>query len=187
VAACRSTRALGPMNTGLGLARKTVRLLPYDSRWSQAFDQASILRRLLAPEIGAVEHIGSTAIRGMDAKPILDMMVELRSLRASWAFYATLHSLGYEHRPADEVPDRIFFAKGPHEGRTHHLSACEADSRFWRVHLAFRNALRDDSSLAAEYLELKRSLALRFPRDRDCYTNGKEAFVNRVVGAMRGA
>jgi GrpB-like predicted nucleotidyltransferase (UPF0157 family) len=93
-----------------------------------------------------------------------------------------LDSLGYEHRPFDDVTDRLFFAKGPHEQRTHHVSVRERVSRFWRVHVVFRDALRSDLSLATEYASLQRALAARFPSNRRAYTSGKASFVASVVG-----
>jgi GrpB-like predicted nucleotidyltransferase (UPF0157 family) len=176
------------MEATLGLARKTVRLVPYDPRWSQAFErEASLLRKHLMSDIAEIEHIGSTAIPGMDAKPVIDLMVALPSLRAPETLYAAFEFLGYEHQPLDDVPDRLFFAKGPHHLRTHHVSACEKPSRFWHVHIAFRDALRSDASLAAEYAQLKRTLATRFASDRAAYTKGKESFVARVVAHVHGA
>lgn len=172
----------------LGLARKTVQLVAYDDRWPQLFEfELDLLRERLGTEICDVAHIGSTAIPGMDAKPVLDLMIALPSLRVSATIYAALSELGYEHRPLDTVVDRLFFAKGPPERRTHNLSACERDSRFWKVHIQFRDRLRADPSIAQAYVELKRQLARQFPFDRLAYTNGKERFVERIVAKIDGA
>jgi GrpB-like predicted nucleotidyltransferase (UPF0157 family) len=173
----------------LGLARGTVRLVQHDPRWASAYlREAAILRRALGSDAGEIEHIGSTAVAGMDAKPIIDLMVAMPLLRAPASLYDALRTLGYEHRPDDEdVSDRLFFAKGSRDNRTHHLSACTADSTFWRIHLYFRDKLRTDAALAEEYRVLKRGLAARHASDRAAYTEGKARFVARVVAGATGA
>jgi GrpB-like predicted nucleotidyltransferase (UPF0157 family) len=170
------------MSAPLGLARTAVQLVAYDDRWPVLFDEeATLLRTGLGAQIVDVAHIGSTAIPGLEAKPVLDLMVALPSLRAPPTLYAMLSELGYEHRPLDTVSDRLFFAKGSYERRTHNLSACERGSRFWKIHILFRDRLRTDASVARAYVELKRQLARKFPSDRLAYTNGKESFVARIV------
>ena len=176
------------MSAPLGLSRKAVRLVAYDERWPQLFEvEVNVLRKNLGTEILDVAHIGSTAIPGLDAKPVLDLMLALPSLRAPASLFTTLCELGHEHRPRDTVADRLFFAKGPAECRTHNLSACERGSRFWRVHIQFRDRLRPDPSAARAYVELKRELARRFPIDRLAYTNGKEAFVERIIAEVESS
>ncbi|MGH7725633.1 MAG: carboxylesterase family protein [Candidatus Eiseniibacteriota bacterium] len=173
------------MSAPLGLARRTVRLVAYDERWPELFEsERRLLQAHLGDHIVEMAHIGSTAIPGLDAKPVLDLMVAVPSLRIPAPVYSTLEGLGYEHRPHDDVPDRLFFAKGGAEQRTHHLSLCERDSHFWRAHLSFREHLRRHPSVAHDYLELKRGLAARFASDRPAYTTGKESFVKRVLGSL---
>jgi GrpB-like predicted nucleotidyltransferase (UPF0157 family) len=176
------------MSAPLRLSRKAVRLVAYDDRWPYLFDaEVALLRKHLDPEILDVAHIGSTAIPGLDAKPVLDLLVGIPSLRAPASLYTALAELGYEHRPLDTVADRLYFARGPPEQRTHNLSACERGSRFWRVHIQFRDRLRTDPSIAQAYVSLKRQLAQQFPFDRLAYTDGKESFVERIVAESEGA
>jgi len=176
------------MSNPLGLARKSVQLVAYDHHWPLLFStEAALLQPLLGTEIVDVAHIGSTAVPGLDAKPVLDLLVALPSLRAPASLYAALAALGYEHRPLDTVPDRLFFAKGPQDKRTHNLSACESGSHFWRAHIQFRDRLRTDPSVAKAYVELKYRLARQHPFDRLAYTNGKESFVERIVAESSGA
>ncbi|HKC82197.1 MAG TPA: GrpB family protein, partial [Gemmatimonadaceae bacterium] len=93
--------------------------------------------------------------------------------------------LDYEFRPEEEIPDRRYFRRPPGgELRTHHLSLAEPDSRHHRVTLAFRDALRGNSELAAAYARLKLALAQRFPFDRPAYIEGKTAFVREVLATM---
>jgi GrpB-like predicted nucleotidyltransferase (UPF0157 family) len=131
--------------------------------------------------VHGVEHIGSTAIPGLDAKPINDIMAGVASLDVSKEFIADLQGIRYQHRNSDTVPGRLFFAKGPASDRTHNLSVCETGSTFWVGRIAFRDALRNNPEWAREYGTLKRRLAQRYPHNRLAYTQAKEPF---IVSAM---
>ena len=168
----------------LGLAHGSVELVAYDNRWPALFEsEAALLRAGLEGQIGRIAHIGSTAIAGMDAKPILDFMAEVPSLRAPTLLHWSLARYGYLLKPEDDVPDRLFFAKTA-DGTpvTHHLSICEVQSQFWHSHLEFRDRLRADRKVAAEYLALKRRLSSKHPDDRLAYTRAKAAFIRSIVG-----
>jgi GrpB-like predicted nucleotidyltransferase (UPF0157 family) len=153
------------MEPPLGLPRGKVSVVSHDPRWG--------------------ELIGSTAVAGLDAKPILDLMLAMRSLQVPRDVFRKLSDIGYEHRAADPVPDRLFFAKGDEGARTHYLSICEFESAFWTSHIDFRDRLRADNRLAREYAALKHELAERFPDDRSAYTNAKECFIRSVSDAAR--
>jgi Uncharacterized conserved protein len=167
--------------TTIGLARGTVQLQRYLPEWKTLFEQeAALLRSVMGAEAQHVEHIG-TAIVGMTAKPIIDLVVLVRSLNEAGVWIPTLSSLGYEHRANDDVSDRLFLAKGPRSRRTHHLSLAEAKSNFYREKLLFRDYLSSHREAFDEYLRLKKELALRHPDDRDSYTKGKQGFVERII------
>src|SRR6266700_4316799 len=107
-----------PNEPTLGVPRTDVRLLPYDPRWVDLYRLAADeLRDCLRDRIAAVEHIGSTAIPGLDAKPIIDIMAGVASLNVSRDFIADLRGIGYQHRISDAVPGRLFFAKGSEGNR----------------------------------------------------------------------
>jgi len=135
--------------------------------------------------MSAVEHIGSTAIPGLDAKPIIDIMAGVASLDVSKEFIADLQGVGYQHRNLDAVPGRLFFAKGSESNRTHNLSVCETGSRFWVGRIAFRDALRSNPEWAREYGTLKRRLAQQYPHNRLAYTQAKEPFIVSVMANDR--
>ena len=169
----------------LGLKSGTVTLVPYDNRWPALFDEASReIANAFGPGILTVHHVGSTSIPGLCAKPILDILVSIADLDRGLALVPGLAGLGYEFRPAEEIPDRHYFRRRRGDVRTHHLSLAEPASHHHRVTLAFRDALRADPALAAEYATLKIQLAQRFPRDRQAYIEGKTAFIE---GVLRGA
>lgn len=170
----------------IGLARGTVQLQPYLAEWKQLFEQeATLLRSAMGAAVLNVEHIGSTAINGMLAKPIIDLVVVVCSLNGAEVWIPTLQALGYEHRTHDAVPDRLFFAKGPPSRRTHHLSLAEARSKFYTEKLLFRDYLTSHREAFDEYLRLKTELALRFPNDRDSYTESKRGFVERIISLAK--
>jgi GrpB-like predicted nucleotidyltransferase (UPF0157 family) len=162
-------------------------VVPYDLDWPRRFEaERALLERVLAPWLeGGVEHVGTTAIPGIAAKPIVDMIAGVRDLEEARAAYEPLHGVGYvdePHRP--EIAHH--FAKPALEldRRTLNLHLTEPSSSLWRERLGFRDALRADPSLAAEYEALKLRLARRHGGDVRAYTDGKREFVHRVlVGA----
>jgi GrpB-like predicted nucleotidyltransferase (UPF0157 family) len=166
----------------IGLERGKVRIVSYQAEWKPLFlQEAALLESILSDAILQIEHIGSTAIEGMAAKPIIDLMCVVSNLREAESFRAPIEQAGYEYRPDDAVPDRLFFAKGPRSNRTHHLSLTERGSDFYNEKLAFRNHIRKHPQAADEYRKLKERLAERFANDRGAYTEGKRAFVERIL------
>jgi GrpB-like predicted nucleotidyltransferase (UPF0157 family) len=166
----------------LGLRPRQVRLVPYDPAWPAAYErEAARLCQGLGDRAQAIAHIGSTAVPGMPAKPLLDVMVAISSLGAIAELEPLLAALGYMFHPRDTIPDRHFFIAGDGDLRRVNLSLVELDSAYWRNHLAFRDALRTQPETAANYARLKAELAALFPDDRLAYTDAKGAFVARVL------
>jgi len=169
----------------IGLPRGTVRLLASDPVWTRAFrDEAARLEHDIAaaslPPL-TFEHIGSTAVAGLDAKPIIDMLAGHERGDDPRRWFAVLIGAGYEHRGPQGVPDRELFVLGPESRRTHHLNLVAFEGAFWRDHITFRDRLRGDVALRAEYAAIKRQLAAANPNDRAAYTSGKAAFVARTM------
>jgi len=166
----------------LGLESGTVRVVEYDSTWPSIFaDEADRLRQWFA-DSGlrlVVEHTGSTAVPGLAAKPILDILAGYPEDASVAAYIEVLTAAGYVHRGEQEIPGREFFRRG--NPRAYHLHLTAMDSPFWRNHLTFRDRLRADNALRDAYAALKRDLAARFPRDREAYIAGKESFVTEVL------
>lgn len=167
---------------GIGLERSTVRIVAYDRRWPGLFDkEAARIRRRVGKEALDLVHVGSTAVPGLAAKPIIDLMLAVASLRAPPTLLRIFEQLGYEHRPLDTIPQRLYFVMERNGLRTHHLHVCEPGSTFWISHLRFRNRLRSDPALARAYEDLKFRLAAQFPNDRLAYTDAKDHFVARAL------
>jgi GrpB-like predicted nucleotidyltransferase (UPF0157 family) len=137
--------------------------------------------------VSAVEHIGSTSVPGLAAKPIIDVMVAVRSLSDAPACVGPLAAVGYEYVPKHEavMPERRFFRRGPSGAGTHHLHMVERSSAFWEEHLLFRDYLRARPEAAAEYERLKRELAARHGSDRGAYTDAKTDFIKSAVERAR--
>jgi len=173
-----------------------VTIVPYDAVWPEWFRQeAEHLRACLPPQlIRRIEHFGSTAVPGLAAKPIIDMLVEVTSLRAARAeIVPVLEAQGYDYfwRPTigDDVPPwYAFFIKRDQSGaRTHHIHMMTRHPVF-RVHwerLLFRDYLIANSDVAAEYGRLKKHLASSHPNDRAAYTLGKTDFILSVMARAK--
>lgn len=174
------------------MAKTPVLIVTYDTRWPRWYEEerARILARI-GPHVHRIEHVGSTSVPGLAAKPIIDIMAGLRRLSDAGECIEPLAAIDYEYVPEYEVslPERRYFRKGPPEGRTHHLHMVEAGSDFWNRVILFRNLLRTHPDTAAEYAVLKRDLARRHGRDRDAYTEGKTAFIEGIMqhAGARGA
>ena len=162
-------------------------VIPYDASWPARFRIESQLLQVALSELKPViEHIGSTAVPGLAAKPIIDMLVGVASLSAFESQAQRLGIFGYQYIPEYEraLPDRRFFKRVINGVRTHHVHVVEHSGVYWKRYLKFRNSLRADAWLAARYAELKRRLAMRHSTDRDAYTNGKTGFIEAVLAMM---
>jgi GrpB-like predicted nucleotidyltransferase (UPF0157 family) len=163
-------------------------LTPYSPMWPAVF---GIERERLAGIFGAdaamIEHIGSTAVPGLGAKPVIDVMLGVPALAIVERRIPALVESGYRYVPEFEraMPQRRYFVKLHGQPGTFHLHAVVLDSPFWNDHLAFRDALRADAALAERYWHLKRRLAARFPNDRAAYTDAKGDFIREVIGRSR--
>lgn len=164
--------------------RDAVVIVEHDPRWAAAYARAAAeLRAVLAPWLVAIEHIGSTAVPGLAAKPVIDLQVGVRSLADSDAIVAAVQSLGYEYVPEfeAELPDRRYFRRWADGRRTEHVHLVEHGNRsWWDRHLAFRDWLRAHDEDRDAYAALKRRLADAHPVDRAAYTDGKAGFVQAI-------
>jgi GrpB-like predicted nucleotidyltransferase (UPF0157 family) len=165
-----------------------VELVDYDPRWPALFDaEASRIRAALSSILPfTLEHFGSTAIPGLAAKPIIDIML-ITTDQAHWTrLIEPIQSLGYVFWAENPRQDRMFFVKGMPpfgERRTHHIHVRTPPDAETAV--LFRDHLRRHPEDVVRYASLKRDLATRHPTDRDGYTEGKSQFVNEVVQKAR--
>ena len=158
-----------------------VNLSDYDAAWPAMFEsERARLAEALAPWLeGPVEHVGSTAVPGLMAKPIIDIMAGVLDLEASRPAIDALVKLDYYY--SAYKPEVMHWFCRPHfSHRTHHLHLVPFESPLWHERLAFRDHLRRHADVADEYSALKRELARRFRNDREAYTRAKNPFVARV-------
>jgi GrpB-like predicted nucleotidyltransferase (UPF0157 family) len=161
-----------------------VEITEYDPAWTERFDrERDRLSAVLAEWLAApVEHIGSTSVPGLAAKPVVDMLAPVASLAAARAAIAPLIADGWLFWDEDPCASyRLWFLRPQPQARTHHLHILERDDIHTRALLAFRDALRADPRLRDEYAELKRELADRYADNRNAYTNAKADFVQAVL------
>jgi len=140
-----------------------------------------LLRAAVGDFALAIEHIGSTAIPRLAAKPIIDIMVGVGDLPAVEKYLLPLEQIGYEYRGEAGIAGRRYFRKGTLTASTHHLSLVEFGGDVWTRQITFRNYLRDDAEAAAEYGALKKDLAVKYKDDREAYTNGKTKFIEEIL------
>lgn len=155
----------------------------YDPDWPEMFSQeGERIGGAIGQWTGAIEHIGSTAVEGLGAKPTIDIMAGLTHLSDYKRCVIPLENLGYEYAPwVDDLPGRHYFRKTTDGARTHHLHMVEKDSDFFRKHLLFRDYLRDHPDEADRYYELKKKLAVEFEWDTIGYTEAKTEFIEDVL------
>ncbi len=157
---------------------------PYCAEWPGVF--RGIRDELIAvfsPFAVAVEHIGSTSVPGLAAKPVIDVLLGAHALTDIESRIGPLGELGYAYisKYEREIPMRRYFVKSPAASLRVHVHGVELDSRIWREHLAFRDALRADPDLRARYQALKLRLAEAFADDKSAYTAAKGPFIQSVI------
>lgn len=174
--------------------RDPVRVVPCDAAWPGMFRrEAAHLRACLPAElVGRIEHVGSTAVPGLAAKPVVDMLIEVVSVDEAHRLIApVLESQGYDYfwRPGLTENERHypwFIGRGADGRRTHHLHMVEADFEHWDQ-LVFRDYLIAHPEVAAEYARLKYRLAAEHAHDRIAYTQGKTEFIVEVTARAKRA
>lgn len=161
-----------------------IEVVPYDARWPALFEQASReISAVIGEYLTGIEHIGSTAVPGLAAKPVIDILIGARSLADAPRFLPPLAPLGYAYIPEHEnvFPERRYLHRIVGGQHTHHLHIVEPASEFYRVQLLFRDHLRAHPQAAAAYAALKFQLAERYCHDREAYTDAKSAFIQEIL------
>lgn len=169
------------------MADARVEIVAYDPRWPAAFERERlILQEALAPWlVGDPVHIGSTAVPGLGAKPVIDIMAPVWSLDSSVDAILAAQAVGYVFFPYK--PELMhWFCKPSPAHRTHHLHLVPRQSALWEERIAFRDALRANATLRSAYEALKRELAVRYADDREAYTQAKGAFIAEATAQARG-
>lgn len=167
--------------TMVGLGRGTVELEAYQEGWGELYkEEVKRLKGIAGDRFRDFAHIGSTAVEGMPAKPIIDILAVVEDLGAANELIPVLEDHGYEHRP-DEVGGRLFFAKGPRTSRSVYLSITEKESDFYEETIAFRNYIQEHSEAAEQYASEKMRLAEQYPENRAKYTAEKGDVIQDIL------
>lgn len=156
-----------------------VQVVPYDQAWSQLYKaESGRIERALGRVVANIHHVGSTAVPGLAAKPIIDILLSVLSLNELDSSTRKLEKIGYEALGEFGIPSRRYFRKDDMSGmRTHQIHAFAAGSHDLLRHIAFRDYLMAHPKVAAEYGRLKSDLANQYPSDIDRYISGKDSFV----------
>ena len=172
-----------PLKSMIGLKRGTVVLVPHQSAWRDAFEaERSRIITSAAELVIDVQHVGSTSVPGLDAKPIIDIAVAVRSMEEIPTLSEILPGIGWIERGYREHEcDYLFVKESAPEFRTHHLHVVEIESLQWCNYLAFRDLLRKRQDIRARYAELKHCLNEKFADDRKSYTAAKEEFISSIL------
>ena len=174
----------------LGLKRGSVQLYEHENAWEiEAQDTILRLKEILGDVIRDIQHVGSTAIRTIKAKPIIDIAVAVDSFEDVLQFEEEMKRQGFYYRPQADLREQLLFASGSYydgtgELQTHFIHVVKAGSRDWRNYINFRDYLNNTPAVAKEYEELKVTLAEQVPADngRAQYSKGKHDFIVHILG-----
>ena len=162
------------------MSRKVL-VLPYDHAWPQQFEvECGVLRVIFGNEAVAIHHFGSTSIPGMSAKPIIDLLVEVRDIFSVDRFNEKMRESGYTPKGENGIPGRRYFVKGSEDLHLSHVHCFQ--SGHWQIErcLNFRDYLMDHLGEARLYSRLKEFLAEQFPENINAYIEGKEPFCEEI-------
>ena len=171
----------------LGLKRGTVELLPHQIMWEKEAEKVILLLKSLLKAIAVdIQHVGSTAIQGISAKPIIDIAIGVRDLEDIEPYIELLEQEGIIFRNKD-VQGQLLFVMGDFEKdtRTHHIHVVEWNSTAWNDYINFRDYLNTFPEQAEKYDTLKKQLAVKFANNRESYTNGKQELIDSLLQEAR--
>ncbi len=164
------------------MSTKHVIVLPYDENWKNEFEK---IRHELSEALGelalSIEHVGSTSVQGLSAKPIIDIDVVINDTSLLNDIIASLQSIGYKHEGDLGIPGREAFKyDGKEHLMKHHLYVCAKDSLELKRHISFRDYLKSHPEAISEYSRTKEEGALLYPYDIDKYIEYKSPFIERI-------
>ena len=166
----------------MALKRGIVELEDYNPLWKEDYlKEEKLLKEVLKDRIIEIEHIGSTSIEGLKAKPVIDILIVIKSLDEISEIEEILKDYDYTNRGQQGVPDRYFFAKGPEDARTHYIHFTEPNSNTYVNQVYFKKYLIEHPEYIEKYCSLKQELASKYADERPKYTAGKNDFIKNVI------
>lgn len=170
----------------VGLKRGTVNVVPYKKKWTDEFEKEKArIVEVCGGKVVAVEHIGSTSVPGLAAKPIIDIAVGVTRLKDAEKLLKPLSKIDY-HFYKKFQRQRLFVAKGPDENRTHYLHVMRHKGAKWNNDQLFRDYLRAHPEEVEQYAKLKTALAKKYADDRQGYADAKTAFIKSIITKAQG-
>ncbi|WP_248930797.1 GrpB family protein [Paenibacillus hamazuiensis] len=164
----------------LGLPKGKVFLVPWTSQWETEFwTEKQRIQSEIGERVSEIHHIGSTAIRGLSAKPIIDIAIEIERFEEGIECVPGLEKLGYSYKGTNVLPERHYFNKG--EPRTHQIHMFQKGNEHLKKQLAFRDYLNQNETVRSEYQELKEKLSKAYSADKLAYADAKTDFVSSVL------
>lgn len=166
----------------LGLHKDKVKLFPYDATWKTEYEkEEKILRQILKDYAIDIQHVGSTSIPNLSAKPIIDIAVAVKDKETLKKLLLLMQKNGYDMLDNLETKGEILARKGTTECRTHYIHMEVLNSEYWNNHILFRDYLLKHKEFVKKYENLKQDLAETFKDDRKEYTNAKNEFIQNVI------
>lgn len=167
----------------IGLNRNIVKLQSHDTTWQELFNETKKdLANLLSNYSIEIEHVGSTSINGIDAKPIIDIAIGMSDINLINQIIPILENNQYIYRgDSGENGGHLFVKESAEEVRTHHIHIIDLKDVQWKNYLYFRDKLKKDSTLKSNYQNLKRTLSEKYKHDRKSYTKGKNDFIKSIL------
>ncbi len=170
----------------MALKRGIVELVPYDEKWESEYnEEKELLCRLLKDYLVEIHHIGSTSIKGLCAKPVIDILAVIKDLKDIPKIEEILKDYDYENRGPQGIEDRMFFAKGPEDARSHYIHFTEPNSDTYYNQVYFKRYLEEHPEYIQEYAALKKDLAAKYKDERPKYTQGKNDFIKKVIALSK--
>jgi GrpB-like predicted nucleotidyltransferase (UPF0157 family) len=165
---------------------KAIKLENYNPKWSEEYKkEEELLKSLLGNKIRHIEHVGSTAIEGVKAKPIIDILVVIKDMDQIPEIENILKDYGYENKGSQGFSDRMFFVKGPLDNRKFYVHFTKHKSITYCNQIYFKRYLNEHIELMQQYSDLKANLARKYPHDNASYTSGKNDFIAGVLKLAR--
>lgn len=171
----------------IGLVRGTVEVVPHCKEWeNSAIRTIELLKNILENDFTDIQHIGSTSIKSIYSKPIIDIAVAVNDFSTILKYNELLEKQGIIYRGQDRE-NQLLYVMGDFENntRTHHIHIVLNNSIEWNNYINFRDFLNNNTKFAKAYSDLKISLAKKYPNDRNAYTEGKSEMINKILNIAR--
>ncbi len=170
----------------LGIEKGKVRLEEYDNSWKAEFEKEKhVLEKLIGKYFLKIEHVGSTSIPGMKAKPIIDIAVVVKKLKSDNEYIEILKNAGYEYRDDNAVKGEHLFEKVKNNLTTHFIHVIEKDSTRWLNYILFKEYLLENKDEIKKYIELKEKLSVKYKDDRERYTKLKNDYIINIINKKK--